>query len=57
MPIWLRRFTYTTIEDYFEKQAEEQRKQASGAETLTNKSKIAKPPTVKPTYTTKASKK
>ena len=57
MPIWLRRFTYNTIADYYEKEKQEYEKQSKGSETLTNKAKIFKPPANAPTYSTKALKK
>lgn len=58
MPIWLRRFTFNTIKEYYDKEREEQEKQLNKGETLTNKSRLVKPPvTPQPTYTTKASKK
>ena len=58
MPIWLRKFTFSTIKEYYDKEKEEQDKQMNKGETLTNKSKIARPPVAQqPTYTTKASKK
>jgi hypothetical protein len=57
MPLWLRRYTFNVIKEYYDKEKEEQEKQMRGSETLTNKSKIAKPPIVEPSYTTKASKK
>jgi len=57
MPLWLRRTTFNLINEYYEKQNEEQEKQNR---LLNNKGKneISRPniaPT--PTYTTKAAKK
>jgi len=52
MPIWLRRFTFNSIKEYYDKEIEEQNKQLNKGQTVTNKGAIAKP-----TYTTKASKK
>ena len=58
MPIWLRRFTFAAIKEYYDKEREEHDKQTNKGETLTNKTKIARPPVApQPTYTTKASKK
>lgn len=57
MPIWLRKFTYETISEYFKKQQEELDKQEN---TLKNQnSKGLSRPNIapKPTYTTKATKK
>lgn len=57
MPIWLRRFTFHAIYDYYEKQKEEDDKEAKKLTNKTNTRKLAKPPIVNPTYTTKTSKK
>ena len=57
MPIWLRRFTFTQLNEHFENERKELEKQRRGSENLTNKTQIAKPPTVDPTYVTKAPKK
>lgn len=57
MPIWLRRYTFNVIKEYYEKQNEEYEKATNKPKTITSTSKIAKPPTTTPTYTTKASKK
>jgi hypothetical protein len=59
MPIWLRKFTFEKIKEYYEKQKEETEKQQS---LLKNKSskEIAKPniaPSKPPTYIAKAPKK
>jgi hypothetical protein len=58
MPIWLRRFTYETLREYYEKQNEQAEKQQN---MLNNKSskEIARPNIApkQPTYTTKAPKK
>lgn len=52
MPIWLRKFTYHKIKEFYDKEAEE-------AEKMQNKNKqtldIARP-NVNPTYSTKAAK-
>lgn len=58
MPIWLRRFTFETIREYYEKQKEETEKQQN---MLKNKGQTdTKGPAInskQPTYTTKAPKK
>jgi hypothetical protein len=58
MPIWLRRFTYETLREHYEKQNEQAEKQQN---MLSNKnSKDISRPNIasnKPTYTTKAPKK
>jgi hypothetical protein len=55
MPIWLRRFTFETLREYYEKQKEEAEKQQS---LLKNKSgKDVSRPNIapkQPTYTAKA---
>lgn len=57
MPIWLRKFTYKKIEEFYEKEKEQYENQSK---TLTNKSSkefVSKPDIKpKPTYTTKATK-
>ena len=53
MPIWLRRFTFETLREYYDKKAEANKSQQS----LENQSKeIARPGIVpkQPTYTAKA---
>ena len=58
MPIWLRRFTYETLREHYEKQNEAAEKQQN---MLKNKGKsdVARPNIApkQPTYTTKAPKK
>ena len=58
MPIWLRRFTFETLREHYEKQNEAAEKQQN---TLKNKGKsdISRPNIApkQPTYTTKAPKK
>ena len=53
MPVWLREYTFREIQQYYQKQEEENKK-------LLNKNQTKKPkvlkPNVKPTYKTKASK-
>ena len=59
MPIWLRRFTFETLREHYEKQKEEAEKQQS----MLNNSKLNKDisrPNIapkQPTYTAKAPKK
>jgi hypothetical protein len=58
MPIWLRRFTYETLREHYEKQNEQAEKQQN---ILNNKNskEVARPNIApkQPTYTTKAPKK
>jgi hypothetical protein len=58
MPIWLRRFTFETLREYYEKQKEEMEKQQNVLKN-NNKGEIARPNTAskQPTYTTKAPRK
>ena len=58
MPIWLRKFTYNNIREFYEKEKEEYDKAANKSKTITASSKIDKPAIPQnPTYSTKASKK
>lgn len=53
MPIWLRKFTFNKIKDYFDKRNEEQER---ANQVMSNKNKqLPKGPDIKPTYTTKTS--
>ena len=54
MPIWLRRFTFNKIQDYYNKKNEAEEAAMKKAQGI-QKAKIAKPD-IKPNYTTKASK-
>ena len=59
MPIWLRRFTFETLREYFEKQNEEAEKQQNMLKNNSkNKGDISRPNIApkQPTYTTKAPK-
>jgi predicted double-glycine peptidase len=59
MPIWLRRFTFETLKEYYEKQNEEAEKQQNMLKNKSNKD-IARPniaPSKTPTYIAKAPKK
>jgi len=59
MPIWLRKFTFEKIKEYYEKQKEETEKQQKLLKNNSNK-EISKPniaPAKPPTYITKAPKK
>jgi len=51
MPIWLRRFTYKKIVEHFEKIAEQNKK------ATTPKNKPSLGPNIKPSFTSKGSKK
>ena len=55
MPIWLRRFTFETLKEHYEKQREAAEKQQNMLKN-NNKGEISRP-NVTPTYTTKAPKK
>jgi hypothetical protein len=58
MPIWLRRFTFETLREYYEKQKEEAEKQQNMLKNKGNNKDISKPNIQpQPTYTTKALKK
>jgi len=61
MPIWLRNFTFKKIQEFYEKEKEEQEKameKARGTQKLENSTpQISKPNIPQPTYQTKASKK
>ena len=62
MPIWLRLFTFKNINDHYEKEHEEYNKAVGKGETLTNKTKVFKPPAAlqnssQPTYVSKVGKK
>jgi hypothetical protein len=56
MPIWLRRFTFETLKEHYEKIAEEN---AAAQNLLQNKNnkELPRPNIAPPTYTTKAPKK
>jgi hypothetical protein len=61
MPIWLRRFTFNKIQEYFDKQNEEAEKQQKMVTNKTDIKEIARPniqpPPPNPTYSYKAPKK
>jgi hypothetical protein len=58
MPIWLRRFTFETLREHYEKIAEEQSKADNLLKNKNNK-ELSRPNIApkQPTYTTKAPKK
>jgi hypothetical protein len=58
MPIWLRRFTFETLKEHYEKQREAAEKQQNMLKN-NNKGEISRPNVApkQPTYTTKAPKK
>ena len=58
MPIWLRRFTFETLKEHYDKIAEEQNKADNLLKNKNNKD-LARPNIAlkQPTYTTKAPKK
>ena len=58
MPIWLRRFTFNKLKEYFDKQNEEAEKQQNMLSNKQNSTKEIARPNIAPTYTTsKAPKK
>lgn len=59
MPIWLRKFTFEKIKEFYEKEREEANKQSNMLKNNSSKD-IARPniaPKQQPTYTAKAPKK
>jgi hypothetical protein len=58
MPIWLRRFTFETLKEHYEKQKEEADKQQNMLKNTNNK-ELSRPNIApkQPTYTAKAPKK
>ena len=48
MPIWLRRFTFNTMNEYYEKENEEYNKAVNKGKTITERTPIAKPNIAKP---------
>lgn len=62
MPIWLRKFTFNNINEYYKKEQEEYTKASGKGELVTANKPLAKPnvpdlSNIKPTYTSKVSKK
>ena len=62
MPIWLRKFTFNNINEFYQKEQEEYRKARGEGELVTANKPITKPnipdfSNIKPTYTSKVSKK
>ena len=61
MPIWLRRYTASSIKDFYDKQKEaeeEAQRNARGIENATSQNtQITRPNIKSPTYSTKASTK
>jgi hypothetical protein len=60
MPIWLRKFTFEKIKEFYEKEREEAEKQQNTLSNKTGKGNISRPniaPKQSPTYVTKAPKK
>lgn len=59
MPIWLRRYTFKTIEEFYEKEKqaqEEAMNKSRGVQNATVENTAPKGPDIKPTYTTRTSK-
>jgi hypothetical protein len=62
MPIWLRKFTFNNINEFYKKEQEEYKKATGKGELVTADKPLAKPnipnfSNIKPTYTSKVSKK
>jgi hypothetical protein len=59
MPIWLRRFTFETLKEHYEKQKQETEKQQNMLQNTNNSKEVSRPNIAppKPTYTAKAPKK
>ena len=59
MPIWLRKFTFNSINEFYQKEQEEYRKARGESELVTANKPLAKPniSNVKPTYTSTVSRK
>ena len=62
MPIWLRKFTFNTMNEFYEKEQAEYKKATNKGEMVTANKPLAKPnvpdlTNIKPTYTSKVSKK
>ena len=59
MPIWLRRFTFETLKEHYEKQKQEAEKQQNMLQNTSNNKEVARPNIApkQPTYTAKAPKK
>lgn len=57
MPIWLRRFTFETLREHYEKQKEEMEKQQNMLKNKSGKDVVKPNISPKPTYTVKAPKK
>ena len=62
MPIWLRKFTYKTMNDFYEKQQEANDQSNNKGKLVTANKPLAKPgipdsASIKPTYPSKVSKK
>jgi hypothetical protein len=62
MPIWLRRFTFNSINDYYTKEQEEYNKVTNKGELVTANKPLSKPNVpdlskIKPTYTSTATRK
>jgi hypothetical protein len=56
MPIWLRKFTFETLKEHYEKIAEENTKAQNLLQNKSNK-ELPRPNIAPPTYTSKAPKK
>lgn len=54
MPLWLRRTTFNLMNEYFEKQNEENEKHQKALSNKGKNNELARPNISNPTYTTKA---
>ena len=60
MPIWLRKFTFNKLKEYYDKQKDEMDKQQNMLKNKSGSGDLARPnvaPKTQPTYTAKAPKK
>jgi len=59
MPIWLRKFTFETLKEHYQKQKEELEKQQNLLKNNNNNKELSRPNIIpsKPTYVAKAPKK
>lgn len=57
MPIWLRKFTFQKIQEYYEKKAEAEKEAADKAKGIQKAESSVARPNIAPTYTTKVPQK
>lgn len=59
MPIWLRKYTFKTIEEFYDKEQaahKEAMNRSNNVQEVSSKASIPKGPDIKPTYSTRTSK-